>query len=218
MRKDIVLVGMKTNEETDKAVSLIDGAVQEMVTALNSGTVRPAASELVNCTSGIARDASGLVRDASGLVRDLAGAVKDDATAEQYKTIAQMIQDLCRETGRFSRYCRTFTDLAGREEPDSMMKDALCLVSDVCGMVRNASLLSEKILASLHGNSGETTTSLGQRVECIRKKVADLENQSEFVADSKETSSLIVNASGLVRDASGLVRDISGLIRGNGWR
>jgi len=217
MRKDIVLVGMKTNEETDKAVSSLDGAVQDMVTALDSGRVRPSASGLVNTTSGIVRDVSGLMRDASGLVRDLVGMVKDDATVEQYKTIVQMIQDLCRETERFSRYCQTFTDLATKEKPDEMIADAICLVNDVCGMVRNTSQLSDRILIFPDGNSKDTD-SLSQRVECIRTKVIDLEKQSEFVTDIEDTSSLVINASGLVRDVSGVVRDISGLARGNGWR
>jgi hypothetical protein len=218
MRKDIVLVGIKTNEETDKAVSSLDRAVQNMVTALDSGRVRPSASGLVNTTSGIVRDVSGLVRDASGLVRDLAEMVKDDATAEHYKTIVQMIQDLCRETERFSRSCHTFTDLATREDPDDMIEDAICLVNDVCGMVRNTSHLSERVLILPDGNSRGAVESLGQRSECIRKKVTDLEKQSEFVTDMEETSNLVINASGLVRDISGVVRDISGLIRGNGWR
>jgi hypothetical protein len=218
MRKDIVLVGMKTNEETDKAVSSLDGAVQDMVTALDSGMVRPSASGLVNTTSGIVRDVSGLVRDASGLVRDLVGMVKDDAAAEHYKAIVQMIQDLCGETECFSRYCQTFTDLTIREDPDDMIEDTLCLVNDVCGMVRNASHLSERVLILPDGNSRDVVGSLTQRSECIRKKVADLEKQSEFVTDTEETSSLVINASGLVRDVSGIIRDISGLIRGNGWR
>jgi hypothetical protein len=163
------------------------------------------------------RDVSGLVRDASGLVRDLAGMVKDDATAEHYKNIVQMIQDLCRETECFSRYCLTFTDLARREEPDDMIEDAICLVSDVCGMVRTTSHFSDKILISSQGNSKDLE-SLNQRVECIRMKIIDLEKQSEFVTDTEETSNLVIITSGLVRDISGVVRDISGLIRGNGWR
>jgi methyl-accepting chemotaxis protein len=217
MRKDIVLVGMKTNEETGKAVSSLDGVVQEMVTALDSGMVRPSAVEVVNTTSGMMRDVSGLVRDASGLVRDLAGAVKDDATAEHYKKIVQMIQDLCRETERFSRYCKTFTDLARREESDDMIEDVLSLISDVYGMVRNTSHLSGTVLEGMESES-ENIHSLVQRVKCIKKKVTELEKCVELVIDPEETSIMLPDASGLVRDVSGVVRDISGLIRGNGWR
>jgi len=157
MRKDMVLVEMQTNEETDSAVSSLDRAVHTMFTALNSGTVRPAAGELVNNMSGIARDVSGLVRDASGLVRDLSGAVKDDGTIHQYKVIARMIQDLCRETERFSRSCKTFVDVAERENPEYMIKDASSLVEQVCGMVRNASQITEEIL-TVSGNSKELTS------------------------------------------------------------
>ena len=216
MRKDMVLVEMQTNEETDRAISSLDGVVHTMVTALNSGKVRPAAGELIINTSGIARDVSGLVRDASGLVRDLSGAVKEDETIEQYKTIAQMIQDLCRETERFSRYCQTFTDLATREDPEDMMKDALTLAEQVCSMVRNASLITEEIL-TVPGNSKELT-SFTEKLNCIRKNVTELEKHVQFVADTTETSSLIINASGLVRDISGVARDLSGVIRSNGWR
>jgi hypothetical protein len=217
MRKDIVLVGMKTNEETGKAVSSLDRAVQDMVTALDSGMVRPSAVEVVNTTSGIVRDVSGLVRDASGLVRDLAGAVKDDATAEHYKVIAQMIQDLSRETERFSRYCQIFTDLAKREEPDDMIEDVLSLISDVYGMVRNTSHLSGTVLEGMEPES-ETIQVLSQRVECIKEKVTELEKYGDLVIDPEETSIMLPDASGLVRDISGVVRDISGLVRGNGWR
>jgi len=213
----MVLVEMQTNEETDSAVSSLDGAVYTMVTALNTGTVRPAAGELVNSTSGIARDVSGLVRDASGLVRDLSGAVKDDGTIHQYKTIAQMIQGLCRETERFSRYCQTFTDLATREHPEDMMKDALTLVEQVCGMVRNASQITEEILTVPEGNSKELT-SFTEKLQCIRKNVTELEKHVQFVVDTTETSGLIIHTSGLVRDISGVARDLSGVIRGNGWR
>ena len=208
---------MQTNEETDSAVSSLDRAVHTMVTALNTGTVRPAAGELVNGTSGIARDVSGLVRDASGLVRDLSGAVNNDETIEKYKIIAQMIQDLCRETERFSRYCQTFTDLATREEPEDMMKDLLSLIEQVCGMVRNASQITEDILTVLQGNS-KGLKSFSEKLQCIRKEVTELEKHIEFVADTTETSGLIIHASGLVRDISGVTRDLSGVIRGNGWR
>ena len=214
MRKDMVLVEMQTNEETDSAVSSLDGAVHTMVTALNTGTVRPAAGELINGTSGIARDVSGLVRDASGLVRDLSGAVKDDGTIKRYKRIAQMIQGLCRETERFSRYCQTFTDLATREHPEDMMKDALTLVEQVCGMVRNATQITEEIL-TVPGNSKELR-SFTEKVNCIRKEVTELEKHVQFVVGTTETSGLIIHASGLVRDISGVTRDLSGVIRGNG--
>jgi len=213
----MVLVEMQTNEETDSAVSSLDRAVHTMVTALNTGTVRPATGELVNGTSGIARDVSGLVRDASGLVRDLSGAVNNDETIEKYKIIAQMIQDLCRETERFSRYCQTFTDLATREEPEDMMKDLLSLIEQVCGMVRNASQITEDILTVLQGNS-KGLKSFSEKLQCIRKEVTELEKHIEFVADTTETSGLIIHASGLVRDISGVTRDLSGVIRGNGWR
>jgi hypothetical protein len=216
MGKDMVLVEMQTNEETDNAVSSLDGAVHTMVTALNTGTVRPAAGELIINTSGIARDVSGLVRDASGLVRDLSGAVKDDGIIHRYKRIAQMIQDLCRETERFSLYCRTFTDLATREHPDDIMKDTLTLIEQVCGMVRNASQITEEIL-TVPGNSKELR-SFTEKLQCIRKNVTELEKHVQFVADTTETSSLIIHASGLVRDISGVARDLSGVIRGNGWR
>ena len=214
MRKDMVLVEMQTSEETDTAVSSLDRAVYTMVTALNTGTVRPAAGELVNGTSGIARDVSGLVRDASGLVRDLSGAVKDDGTIEHYKRIAQMTQDLCRETAHFSRYCHTFTDLATREEPEDMMKDALTLIDHVCGIVRNATQITEEIL-TVPGNSKEPT-SFSEKLQCIKKEVTELEKHVQFVADTTETFSLIIHASGLVRDISGVTRDLSGVIRGNG--
>jgi hypothetical protein len=212
----MVLVEMQTNEETDKAVSSLDRAVHTMVTALNSGTVRPATGDLVNGTSGIARDVSGLVRDASGLVRDLSGVVNDDETIEHYRTIAQMIQDLCKETGRFSRYCETFTDLATREHPEDMMKDLLTLVEQVCGMVRNAYQITEDIL-TVPGDSKELT-SFTENLKYIKKEVTELEKHVQFVADTTETSSLIIHASGLVRDISGVTRDLSGVIRGNGWR
>jgi hypothetical protein len=187
-----------------------------MVTAVNTGIVRPAAGELIINTSGIARDVSGLVRDASGLVRDLSGAVKDDGIIHRYKRIAQMIQDLCRETERFSLYCRTFTDLATREHPDDIMKDTLTLIEQVCGMVRNASQITEEIL-TVPGNSKELR-SFTEKLQCIRKNVTELEKHVQFVADTTETSSLIIHASGLVRDISGVARDLSGVIRGNGWR
>ena len=216
MRKDMVLVEMQTSEETDSAVSSLDRAVHTMVTALNTGTVRPAAGELIINTSGIARDVSGLVRDTSGLVRDLSGAVKDDETIEHYKRIAQMIQDLCRETECFSRYCQTFIDLATREHPDDMMKDALTLIEQVCGMVRNASQITEEIL-NVPGNSKELKL-FTEKLKCIRKEVIELEKNVEFVGDTTETSNLIIHASGLVRDISGVARDLSGVIRGNGWR
>ena len=217
MRKDIVLVGMKTNEETGKAVSSLDGAVQDMVAALDSGMVRPSASGLVNTTSGIVRDVSGLVRDASGLVRDLTGAVKDDATAEHYKKIVQMIQDLCKETECFSRYCLTFTDLARREEPGDMTEDALQLICDVCSIVRNASHISSAILKGVESGS-EIVHVLIRKVESIKEKVTELEKCSELMIEPEETSIMFPDASGLVRDISGVVRDISGLVRGNGWR
>jgi len=216
MRKDMVLIEMQTSEETDSAVSSLDGVVHTMATALNTGTVRPAASELVNGTSGIARDVSGLVRDASGLVRDLSGAVNNDGIIHQYKRIAQMIQDLCKETERFSRYCQTFTDLATRETPEDMMKDTISLVEQVCGMVRNATQITEEIL-TVPGNSKEPT-SFSEKLQCIKKEVTELEKHVQFVADTTETFSLISNASGLVRDISGVARDLSGVIRGNGWR
>ena len=217
MRKDMVLVEMQTNEETDRAISSLDGVVHTMVTALNSGKVRPAAGELIINTSGIARDVSGLVRDASGLVRDLSGAINNDETAKQYKRIAQMIQDLCKETGRFSRYCETFTDLATREHPEDMMKDALTLVEQVCGMVRNATQTTEEILTVPEGNS-KGFKSFTEKLQCIRKNVTELEKHIQFVADTTETSGLIIYASGQVRDISGVARDLSGVIRGNGWR
>jgi len=213
----MVLVEMQTNEETDSAVSSLDRAVHTMATALNTGSVRPAAGELINETSGIARDVSGLVRDASGLVRDLTGAVKDDETIQRYKRIAQMVQDLCRETARFSRYCHTFTDLTTREHPEDMMKDALTLVEQVCSMVRNASQITGEILTEPEGNSKELT-SFTEKLQCIKKEVTELEKHVQFVVGTTETSSLISNASGLVRDISGVARDLSGVIRGNGWR
>jgi hypothetical protein len=200
MRKDMVLVEMQTSEETDSAVSSLDRAVHTMVTALNTGIVRPAAGELINGTSGIARDVSGLVRDASGLIRDLSGAVKDDGIIHRYKRIAQMIQDLCKETERFSRYCQTFTDLAARGTPEDMMKDAHSLIEQVCGMVRNASLITEEIL-TVPGNSKELT-SFTEKLQCIKKEVTELEKHIQFVADTTETSGLIIHASGLVSDIS----------------
>ena len=142
--------------------------------------------------------------------------MKNDGTIEHYKRIAQMIQDLCKETERFSRYCQTFTDLATREHPEDMMKDALTLVEQVCGMVRNATQITEEIL-TVSGNSKEVT-SFTENLNCIRKNMTELEKHVEFVADTTETSSLIINASGLVRDISGVARDLSGVIRGNGWR
>ena len=217
MRKDLVLVEMQTSEETDNAVSSLDRAVHTMVTALNTGTVRPAASELVINTSGIARDVSGLVRDASGLVRDLSSAVNDDETIHRYKRIAQMIQDLCRETERFSRYCQTFTDLAAREHPDDMMKDVRSLVEQVCGMVRNATQITEEILTIPEENSKELT-SYTEKLQYSKKEATELEKHVQFVADITETSGLIIHASGLIRDISGVTRDLSGVIRGNGWR
>jgi hypothetical protein len=217
MRKDIVIVGIQTNKETDKAVSSIDEAVRDMTAAFECGTIRPSASFLVHETSGMMRDVSGLVRDASGLVRDLSGIVKDDGTAEHYKKIARMIQDLSRETERFSRSCTTFVDVAGRENPECMVKDVTSLICDVCGMVRNGSHLSDTILEGMESES-ETIQSLVQRVECIKKKVTELEKCAELVIDPEEASILLPGASGLVRDVSGVVRDISGLIRGNGWR
>jgi len=217
MRKDIVIVGIQTNKETDKAVSSIDEAVKNMTAAFECGTIRPSTSFLVHETSGILRDVSGLVRDASGLVRDLSGVVKDDATAGQYKTIAQMIQDLSRETGRFSRSCTTFVDVAGRENPEGMVKDVTSLISDVCGMVRNTSHLSNTVLEGMEPES-EAIHSLLQRVECIKKKVTELEKCADLVIDPEEASTLLPGASGLVRDISGVVRDISGVVRGNGWK
>ena len=217
MRKDIVIVGIQTNKVTDKAISSIDEAVRDMTTAFECGTIRPSTSFLVHETSGILRDVSGLVRDASGLVRDLSGIVKDDGTADQYKTIARMIQDLCRETERFSRSCTTFVDVAERENPEYMVKDVTSLICDVCGMVRNASHLSGTVLEGMESES-ETIQSLAERVECIKKKVIELEKCADLIADPEEASILLPGASGLVRDVSGVVRDISGLIRGNGWR
>ena len=77
MRKDIVIVEMKTNQEADQAVLEIDDTVRENTAALDSGKVRPSASGLVRDASGLVRDASGLVRDASGLVRDASGLVRE---------------------------------------------------------------------------------------------------------------------------------------------
>jgi hypothetical protein len=65
MRKDIVVLEMKTIQDTDSAILELDDAVRESVTALDCGKVRPSAS-------GLVRNASGLVRDASELVRDVA--------------------------------------------------------------------------------------------------------------------------------------------------
>jgi len=217
MRKDMVLVEMQTSEETDKAVSSLDGAVHTMVTALNTGTVRPAAGELVNGTSGIARDVSGLVRDASGLVRDLSGAVNNDGTVEHYKRIAQMIQDLCRETERFSRYCRTFTDLVTREHPDDMLEDVRSLICDAYGIVRNTFHLIHFVLEGMESGS-EINRSLVQRVKCIKKKVSEQEQCTDMARDPEEISFMFPGASGLVRDISGVARDLSGVIRNNGWR
>ena len=143
--------------------------------------------------------------------------MKNDGTIEHYKRIAQMIQDLCKETERFSRYCQTFTDLATREHPEDMMKDALTLVEQVCGMVRNATQITEEILTVPEGNS-KGLTSYTEKLQCIRKNVTELEKHVQFVADTTETSGLIIYASGLVRDISGVARDLSGVIRGIGWR
>ncbi len=71
MRKNVVIVEIKTNEEADTAVLEIDEVVRKSAAALDAGKVRPSASGLVECASGLVRDASGLVRDASGLVKAL---------------------------------------------------------------------------------------------------------------------------------------------------
>ena len=40
MRKEVVIVGMKTNEEADEAVLEIDSAVRESTAAVDAGKVR----------------------------------------------------------------------------------------------------------------------------------------------------------------------------------
>ena len=87
MRKEVVIVGMKTNEEADKAVLEIDSAVRESTAALDAGKVRPSAS-------GLVRNASELVRDASGLVGD---------KRFQYINKGHILFQACRTSNSLSR-------------------------------------------------------------------------------------------------------------------
>jgi len=50
MKKNVIIVEMKTTMEADKAVLEVDDAVREIFSALDSGKVRPSASGLVSDT------------------------------------------------------------------------------------------------------------------------------------------------------------------------
>lgn len=83
MKKNLIIVELKTTMEADKAVLEVDDAVREIFAALDFGNVRPSTSGLVSDMCGLVRDTSGLVRDACRLMRDASGLVSDSATEEK---------------------------------------------------------------------------------------------------------------------------------------
>ena len=56
MRKEVVIVELKSTQEADKAVIEVDEVVRESTAALDAGKVRPSASGLVRCASELVRD------------------------------------------------------------------------------------------------------------------------------------------------------------------
>ncbi|MGC1121967.1 MAG: hypothetical protein WBA22_12830, partial [Candidatus Methanofastidiosia archaeon] len=167
MRKDMIVIEIRTVQDTDNAILELDDAVRESVTALDCGKVRPSASGLVRNASGLVRDASGLVRDASGLVRDASRLVTDDETACSYRKLTETVQNLSRGTVQFSRYVRCVITLAETADPSALAQDVSGLVKDASGLVRDASGLVRNASGLVRGNSTEKINTQIKRADEI---------------------------------------------------
>ena len=212
MKKDIVMVEIKTTEAADKAVSEIDRAVHESVAALDGGKVRPSASGMIRCASGMIRDASGMIRDASGMIRDASELVRDDKTAERYRILAAKVQDLSGEAVRFSRYMRNLVDLAATEDVSGLERDVSVLIENASGMIRNASGMIRDVYELVKGTTAEDgVKELVKKADDLKERAETLESEGESVTDSKTIGGagiieLMLEASGMIREASGMIR------------
>ena len=110
------------------------------------------------------------MRDASGLVRDY-------ESTELYKDIAKCVRNISPGSAQFSRYVRTFVDVAMVEKESGLVSEASGLVRDASGLVREASGLVR---------SNRDMKKLLRNIKDISQRTEDLEKEAGYVIEAEE--------------------------------